>query len=697
MQRNTPPNPSVSEGGRSTHSSFREENPSKLEDTTGPFALVVRWTRTRLGSLIKSPYALVVLVSALAYSVSLSSLSYLKYYTFNATYADLGLENQVQWLLLHGWIPNYYASGFNLIYPLQYEKPVLFLITPLYAIYPHPTALLVIGSFALGLAVLPLYVFSAQRLGNRLYAMAISLSYLVFFPVASANLFDFHEEDLFPLFFFAMLAAWSLGRTRLMYLAAALTAAVNPLCLVISGFFMFFTSLAPINESNPLKVLYLGARSFARDRWKLCFTIGLGAVLLTYALSGYLFIPGVGSGSGQSTPGNVLFFDINLKFQTLIYLYAALAFIPILSWRSQLVLLPYVGYVFYSTNSANWALFGLMYPLLGTGPLYLAVVEAIRGSRIQEPTEQIDAGPESSRSRQALLRRVRGKGLTTSQKMLIGLAVSSLLFGTIYFPYSPVNQYVTGGYFNGNHNLEGITTVTPQVKFLWQVIGLIPPSASVLSQNDIPGVTGRQYSQIDIAYNPSIPYDYLLMDSSFTYFSPISAILPIAQADLDSGNFGVVAEGQGALLIARNYTGPVQLFEPFNQTYSGNQMSLFSGSVEGSGIVNNKSAFSFWYGPYVTLYPGHYKAEFTLESNSTVPENSTALTLDVVTGGGATIFASSVVYLGNFTAPGAPATFTEPFNITSITQNMEFRGMYPTGSSTLTLLRITVQQVGAMG
>lgn len=649
---------------------------------------------SHIRALARSPYALVVVIAALLYSVSLSTLSFLKYYTFNATYSDLGLENHTQWLLSHGWIANYYASGFSQIYSLQYEKPVLFLITPLYALYPQPTTLLILGSFVLGLAAIPLYVFAARRLKNRLYAMVISLSYLVYFPIASANLFDFHEENFFPLFFFTMIAAWSLGRTKTMYFAAALTAMVDPLCLVITAFFLYFTALKEVEQSNPLWIFVKGTEKFVRSRIRLLFTIGLALVLLTYYFTGYLFTPGVGGSGGQTSFTSVLFFDINSKLETLIYLYAALAFIPLFAGRAQLVILPYIGYVLYSTNSANWAPFGLMYTLLGAAPLYLALVEAIRSSEQRTQTAPDVATRVSTSDRQAELSRRRSQTvLSPSQRMVLGLTVASLVFGVVYFPYSPANQEVTGGYFNGNHDLSGITDITPQVKFLWKVIDLIPASASVLSQNDIPEVTGREYYQEDASYDSKLQYDYLLMDSSFDYFSPISVILPIANADLQTDAYGVVAEGQGALLLSKGYSGLPELFQPSDLNYSGSEMTLFSGTVVGSTLVNNASSYCFWYGPYVTLYPGQYRVEYVLESNLTTPATAPSLGIDVVSGANAEVLDSQLVTLGNFSGPGVPTIFTETFNLTTIVSDVQFRGMGPTGVSTLTLLGVYLQQL----
>ena len=43
----------------------------------------------------------------------MSYISLMKDYTFNATVDDLGINNEVLWLLVHGGITNFNASGFG--------------------------------------------------------------------------------------------------------------------------------------------------------------------------------------------------------------------------------------------------------------------------------------------------------------------------------------------------------------------------------------------------------------------------------------------------------------------------------------------------------------------------------------------------------------------------------------------------------
>ena len=645
-------------------------------------------------NLISDPYRLAIWISAAVYAIAFSVLSYLKYYTFNATYLDIGLQNQVQWLLSHGGIQYYYSSRFNLIYPLQFSRPILFLVTPFYSIYPHPETLLVIGSLALGFAAVPLYLFAKRRLNSKKFALIVALSYFIYFPVASGNLFDFHYQELFPVLFFCTLASWSYKSMKSMYFFAALTACVNPLTLLIVIFFLLYTTFGARTISFSLSSISQWLKSWLTtlkaDKVKLLFIASLIAVLVIYKLSGTLYTAGVGESAPGASLDQLILFNIGAKLQVVLYLYGALAFIPLFSLRSQVVLLPYFGFVLLSMDSANWATFGLQYTLMATGPLYFSLVESLKSlsnyyhSSISEGLDE-DIGLRNSNYKD-------NTPAPVTNKLLVGLVVTSIVFGIVYFPLSPVNSYVSGGLFSGNHNLAEITSSTPQTDYLWKVINLIPPTAAVLSQNDIPQVTGRQFSQIASLYNSSIPYDYLLMDTSLNYFTTANDIIPIANEDLASGSFGIVAEGQGALLIARGYHQAPRLFLPLNITYLGKSFNAFSAHRVGDTLVGNVSSASMWYGPYTTLYPGSYIARFTIGINSTNNSSSRLITLDVTANNGRNLLASTNIYAADFSMLNHTATFELFFNSTSIVQFVEFRGMEPSGLSVITLYKVQIVQ-----
>jgi hypothetical protein len=225
---------------------------------------------------------------------------------------------------------------------------------------------------------------------------------------------------------------------------------------------------------------------------------------------------------------------------------------------------------------------------------------------------------------------------------------------------------------------------------------LIPANAAVLTQNDIPQVSGREYYQVDEYYTTATPYDYILLDSAISYFTTFADILPFAEPALVNGSFGVLAEGQGALLLERGFHGPPALFDPDNQTLNGASLSAFDPSdAVGNEIIGSAASFSLWYGPFATLYPGNYTVTYQLASTVAGNASTQLLTIDATANQGATTLATENLFASNFTAANAPTEFALHFDLSEIMTNVEFRGMSPTGAATLTMLDVELTQNSA--
>jgi uncharacterized membrane protein len=650
------------------------------------------WGRVR-SVRISWPF-LLVLLGVAGFAGVMLWISWLKYYTFNATVLDLGLANQVYWLLSHGGVSGYQHSGLAPNYPIQYEESIYFLITPFYGLAPGIPFLLALQSVALGLSAIPLYLLARRRLAANWLPVVIVGIYLTFFTLSSAVLFDYHNESLFPLLFFSAVLAYETRHKEWFYLLGILAAIIDPLTLLVVAFFTLTTYVPRGGQSWDLK-LTVAASAVRESPWDLVYIAALLSLLPVYFLSGTLFPSFAGNPASASGPFSIFFFAINDKLELLLFLFGALAFLPLLEWRTSFIMLPYLGFVFYTTSSSHWALFGLQYPLLGTCPLFYGLILSIAnlvptdlaGSAVGSSsgsTPPLPAVPNRARTwrhRDELLWRSR------SVKALV---LVSVIFALVYFPLSPVNQYVAGGYFEGNANLPGITTVTPAVQFLWQVIHLIPSNASVLTQNNIPQLSGRASFQTPATYNAGEQYDYLLIDTTLTYFSSPSAMIPFVDSALTNATFGIVAEGWGALLLERGYAGPIQLFEPATSQYLGNQLLPYAATVNGTTLVGNTAAAWMWYGPYIQLFPGTYDVNFTLSSNITSPRNISAITLAVDSQGGSVVYAQQPVYLGNFTAPNEQTQFDLRITVPQVVSDAEFRGEAPSGVATITLWSITI-------
>lgn len=632
----------------------------------------------------------------------MSYISLMKYYTFNATVDDLGINNEVLWLLVHGGITNFNASGFGSVYPIQYEKPIIFLVAGLYYFFPSINFLLILQSFVIGVAAVPLYFLGKRIIGSAAISAFISISYLFFFPLASANLFDFHFMIFTPLAYFLMVLSWINNKKILTIISAVFLASINPLTLLMAVFFLIWILIKELFKMVEDK--YFNVKKYLKK----CASIIIIAIFLVLLLYLYQYIGNLylssyaGHGSGKSIFNGIystLFFAINAKLEMFIYLFASVAFIALLDLSTVFLAFPYIAYIFYTTGSANFDIFGLMYPIMSAGPIYFGVILVIGRIRIKErETDQEITNLPAEKTRSArsvnFIRNLQKLYAKQTTRMLIALGVCTLLFGVVYSPISPINSDVTGGYFAGNHNTYNLIRYTSEDQFLWKMIKLVPENASIITENDFPQLTGREHFETGSAHSASWEYNYMFTSLSFNNFENQGAFINLMNRNLNSGAFGVYAEGMGGILLKRDYHDLPVLFKPtdFNLTPSSLSLGPYA-SANGSTIIDSKAAYDFWYGPYITLLPGNYSATFYLSSSNISSTHNRLLSLDVAVGPNSTILNATSVYSNMFTSSGNVVAISFNFTSNIITSDLQLRGMFPSGLSQLTLYNISLKQI----
>ncbi len=151
-----------------------------------------------LNRRIKFAVAIAVLIYFLFFSVA----SVMRHNSFSSTAYDLGIFDQTVWGYSHGQMLLNTVRGINLLG--DHMHPILFLVAPLYKIFPMPEGLLVLQSLALALGALPIFWIARKRIGAAAAAL-ISISYLLYPSLQYINLFDFHPEAFaVPLLLFAL-------------------------------------------------------------------------------------------------------------------------------------------------------------------------------------------------------------------------------------------------------------------------------------------------------------------------------------------------------------------------------------------------------------------------------------------------------------------------------------------------------------
>ena len=144
-------------------------------------------------------------LSIMIYTLIFSGITILRHYGFKTRAWDLGIFTQSLWTTLNANGFFYHTSELFInpsgsFFGVHFS-PILFLVLPLYWIIQTPETLLVLQSFVLALAALPIYKLAKEYAGGRIVGLTFAVAYLMFPAIHFVNLYDFHVQAFLPLFF----------------------------------------------------------------------------------------------------------------------------------------------------------------------------------------------------------------------------------------------------------------------------------------------------------------------------------------------------------------------------------------------------------------------------------------------------------------------------------------------------------------
>jgi len=114
---------------------------------------------------------------------------------------DLAVSDQSVWNTVKGNILFSSLDG-NINHLGAHFEPILFLIAPLYMIWPNISVLIILQALALGIAIFPLYLIAKERLNSRILIFAFVFAYFLSRAVRGVGFLDFHTDSfLVPLIF----------------------------------------------------------------------------------------------------------------------------------------------------------------------------------------------------------------------------------------------------------------------------------------------------------------------------------------------------------------------------------------------------------------------------------------------------------------------------------------------------------------
>ncbi len=141
-------------------------------------------------------------ILTIAYILYFSYFQYIEHITYNTTGLDLGVFMQSLYTLCRYRLllvnnaegPFVYGMAISLTHFAVHNSPILFIIAPLYCIFPSAFTLLLIQTLALGITAIIVYKFSVKVLENRALAFLLALLYLSNPSLHGINAFDFHPS-----------------------------------------------------------------------------------------------------------------------------------------------------------------------------------------------------------------------------------------------------------------------------------------------------------------------------------------------------------------------------------------------------------------------------------------------------------------------------------------------------------------------
>lgn len=288
---------------------------------------------------MKRKYGIFVFVAVFIYVLLFGFLSWQKYRAFEYHDFDLAAHAQTLWNITRGSL---YCSILGVNFLGNHCHFILFIIAPIFALFPHPLTILFLQTLALGLAALPIYFIAKDQLDAKLGWLTVFL-YLIYPALAYANLFEFHPTA-FATFFLAM--------TLLFFLRNNFT-----------GFCVFMVLSLLCQENVAFGIFMIGVWAIFLERDRRFILTPILISILWFLACFYIIMPYSGRGQiklisfyahmGKSPPEIVagiflhpvkfivtVFSRDNLIF--LLQLFAPLCFLPLLSYEGILLALPFL-------------------------------------------------------------------------------------------------------------------------------------------------------------------------------------------------------------------------------------------------------------------------------------------------------------------------------------------------------------------
>jgi uncharacterized membrane protein len=554
----------------------------------------------------------------------------------NSSVYDLGVAMEQGWLIFHtNWTLSLFFSDFGYF-------SGRFILSPLF-LPGNFTVILIAQTVALSIPSFFVYGIAVKFLKNRVASLFVSLSYLIYFPLAGINLFDFHYMAFFPLFFLFGCYLYFSGKYSYSILVFIISGLMKFPFIIFPLVFVCLEGIYSIlNRQFSLKGQNSNHTKFIVASIILFIFILLVSFysILQFGVSAYI----------HSAPFSFssVYAHIDNKIFTILLIFSPFLFLLIYSRYSILIYLLLLFGTLYIPGSFTFpSPFLDQYSSLLVPFVYLSLLDGIR----YIDKNRVQTAPKNPSHSYKHGRHILIKKMHHLTKISIAILILVSLFAIVYAPYGPLNNVS-----DINHYASSISDYNPSIyNNMQKVASLIPGNVSasqILVENNIPfifprpdtyqlNVSNPLSAPLEVDYNYNFFYNYTelgphgkfyqvipqyiimypyggVFNQGFWGFSGTDGPYPhnisnaaLIQHLLTDYHYGMLAEADGVFLMEKNYTGIMEYYVPFSQFYSPNYFTTYPDSHLINDIItaNNFNNSGFFWGQTVLL-PGNYTITF---------------------------------------------------------------------------------------
>lgn len=534
-------------------------------------------------------YQSVLLAAFLLYSVIWGIVVLLRYYSYNAGIFDLGLSSTLLYRLGHSGI--YYIVSVPT--PIPLNKLIAVVLAVPYLISYNAAWLVVFQSVWIGAGVFPLYRIAKRYVKYESAALMLAISYLLYYPLAGVNWFDFHFMAIFPTAFLLSVMFNMEGKKK--------AATVSGTIAVISDFLipltmLFYVAYCLAEKKHAGKGIRFDSYLISMTALSLAVLAIVNVIWGTGFTTQYFHLSGATYSTAYIAPAG----------EKLAYFYAMLLpvlFLSIFGLDFLAVGIPFFALAFMNTYEPYVTTMYFQYPALIAPIIFISAAVGLGRVMKLVPHRKKDAVKAISAA--ILLINV----VLFSFFSPIGNIYTGSVYDAHYGKYISGNSYQ----YSGAHDIS----ITRYDHYLAEISGKVPLGSSILIQNNMPQMTAGYNWELPGFRETGFVPQYVLIDPYSAFYNQFSAayhtrnstMAQMANEYVHSGNYSIAYSMDGIVLLSTNYTGNIVSFIPLTL----NATLTEQNSIYPPGAANGSSA-TFFEGSLPFLEPGIFILNAT-ESN----------------------------------------------------------------------------------